>query len=144
MLEQNPKKYTSDELISMYGKIQIKVDSPNLSELAEKEIEQYAPVNPVTGLRDNILSRLESDINESEKAIILSSLQKMPSSHRSNLSDEDMIQLLPSRYNSSNVDADAVRGYMNNLVQYDIALAEQEQFVTNSEDSSSSGESSSE
>lgn len=136
MLEQNPKLYTADELSVMYGKIELKVNTPNLSENAQKEIECYAPVNPVTGLRDNILSRLDSDINESEKAIILSSLQKMPSSQRSNLSDEDMVQLLPSRYNSTNVDFDAVRGYMNNLVQHDIVLAEAEQHNNGSDNSS--------
>lgn len=131
MFEQNPKKYSAAELSSMYDRIILKINTPNLSEQAEKEIECYAPVNPVTGLRDNILSRLESDINESEKAIILSSLQKMPSSQRSNLSDDDMIQLLPSRYNSSNVDMDSVRGYMNMLVQHDIIDAQQQQVIDN-------------
>lgn len=131
MFEQNPKKYSSAELAVMYDKIVLKVTTANLSENAQKEIECYAPVNPVTGLRDNILSRLESDINESEKAIILSSLQKMPSSQRSNLSDDDMIQLLPSRYNSSNVDMDAVRGYMNMLVQHDIIDAQQQTVIDN-------------
>ena len=144
MLEQNPKIYSADELSAMYDKIELKVATPNLSDNAQKEIECYAPVNPVTGLRDNILSRLESDINESEKAIILSSLQKMPSSQRSNLSDEDMIQLLPSRYNCSNVDFDAVRGYMNNLVQYDIAQAEQDQENNSGSDNNAGSDNSSE
>lgn len=70
------------------------------------------PINPLTGDIDSDISRLLSNsISPLEKERIMANLIKMPSSKRKNLSDDELIQMLPSRRNSTLTDIDAVRDY---------------------------------
>ena len=80
-------------------------------------LDRSCPVNPVTGLRDNLLDRLDSsDITESEKKTILENMSKLPVSERYDVSDDVLIEMLPSRYASTQVDMQAVRNYYNGLI----------------------------
>lgn len=98
-----------------FGLTQTKaVDSkqPVLNSEIQDIIDIVAPVNPITGTRENDVSMLLSqNISSIEKQAILSRMQQVPPSQRHNLSDEDLLDMLPSRYNSTLVDADAVRQY---------------------------------
>ena len=85
---------------------------PVLNSEIQEIIDIVAPVNPITGTRENDVSMLLSqNISSIEKQAILSRMQQVPPSQRHNLSDEDLLDMLPSRYNSTLVDADAVRQY---------------------------------
>lgn len=87
-------------------------DLPSFCEEANKLLEVLNPIDKVTGLRSSEITRLLSPaITAMEKEHILSMLQKMPKSKRNNLSDEDLINMLPSRYNSTLVDLDKVRDF---------------------------------
>ena len=90
------------------------VDSkqPVLNSEIQEIIDIVAPVNPLTGTRENDVSMLLSqNISSIEKQAILARMQQVPPSQRHDLSDEDLLDMLPSRYNSTLVDVDAVRQY---------------------------------
>ena len=90
------------------------VDSkqPVLNSEIQEIIDIVAPVNPLTGTRENDVSMLLSqNISSIEKQAILARMQQVPPSQRHDLSDEDLLDMLPSRYNSTLVDVDAVRHY---------------------------------
>lgn len=80
-------------------------------------LDRSCPVNENTGLRDNLLDRLDSsDITESERKTILENMSKLPVSERYDVSDDVLREMLPSRYASTQVDMQAVRNYYNNLI----------------------------
>lgn len=80
-------------------------------------LDRSCPVNPNTGLRENLLDRLDSsDITESERKTILENMSKMPVSERYDVSDDVLLEMLPSRYASTQVDMQSVRNYYNNLI----------------------------
>lgn len=80
-------------------------------------LDRSCPVNENTGLRDNLLDRLDSsDITESERKTILENMLKLPVSERYDVSDDVLREMLPSRYASTQVDMQAVRNYYNNLI----------------------------
>lgn len=80
-------------------------------------IDIVAPINPVTGNRENDVSMLLSqNISSIEKQAILSRMSQIPPSQRHDLSDAELLDMLPSRYNSTFVDADAVRQYFNDNI----------------------------
>nr|DAS32955.1 MAG TPA: hypothetical protein [Microviridae sp.] len=95
------------------------VDSkqPVLNSEVQEIIDIVAPVNPITGTRENDVSMLLSQgISSIEKKAILARMQQVPPSQRHDLSDEDLLDMLPSRYNSTLVDADAVRQYFEDNI----------------------------
>jgi len=95
------------------------VDSmqPILNSDIQEIIDVVAPVNPLTGTRENDVSMLLSqNISSIEKQAILARMQQIPPSERHNLSDEDLLDMLPSRYNSTLVDVDAVRQYFEDNI----------------------------
>lgn len=85
---------------------------PVLNSEIQEIIDIVAPVNPITGTRENDVSMLLSqNISSIEKQAILTRMQQIPPAQRHNLSDDELLEMLPSRYNSTLVDADAVRQY---------------------------------
>ena len=95
------------------------VDSkqPVLNSEIQEIIDVVAPVNPLTGTRENDVSMLLSqNISSIEKQAILARMQQVPPSQRHDLSDEDLLDMLPSRYNSTLVDVDAVRQYFEDNI----------------------------
>lgn len=102
----NDIEYTLSQVEALESK------QPVLNSEIQEIIDIVAPVNPITGSRENDVSMLLSqNISSIEKQAILSRMQQVPPSQRHDLSDEDLLDMLPSRYNSTLVDVDAVRQY---------------------------------
>lgn len=104
-----------------YNLSQTKVNETNSHPILNDEITEIidivAPINPVTGNRENDVSMLLSqNISSIEKQAILSRMSQIPPSQRHDLSDAELLDMLPSRYNSTFVDADAVRQYFNDNI----------------------------
>lgn len=94
-----------------------KPNNPSLCDEINKLSTSLFPVNPVTGNPDNMIDKLITPgVSELEKQRILSFMQKMPSSKRNNLSDADLVSMLPSRYNSTLTDLDKVRDFFENEI----------------------------
>lgn len=92
-------------------------NEPILNSEITEIIDVVAPINPVTGMRENEVSMLLSqNISSIEKQAILSRMQQIPPSERHNMSDEDLLNMLPSRYNSTMVDVDHVRQWFETNV----------------------------
>lgn len=94
-----------------------KPTNPSLCEDINKLADVLFPVDPVTGNPDNMVDKLISpNVSSMEKERILSFMQKMPASKRNNLSDKELIDMLPSRYNSTLTDIDKVRDFFENEI----------------------------
>jgi|GEM_PF-1674785 len=79
--------------------------------------ETVSPINPLTGHRDDMISRLFSgDTSDTERQLIMSQLAtiKGVSSPRG-LSDDDILSLLPSRYMSDPVEMERYRELVDEL-----------------------------
>lgn len=104
--------HLNDDEFGLTQEKAVDTKQPVLNSEIQEIIDIVAPVNPITGTRENDVSMLLSqNISSIEKQAILSRMQQVPPSQRHNLSDEDLLDMLPSRYNSTLVDADAVRQY---------------------------------
>lgn len=91
--------------------------NPSLCEDINKLADVLFPVDPVTGNPDNMVDKLLSpNVTTMEKERILSFMQKMPASKRNNLSDKELMDMLPSRYNSTLTDIDKVRDFFENEI----------------------------
>lgn len=91
--------------------------NPSLCEDINKLADALFPVDPVTGNPDNMVDKLLSpNVSTMEKERILSFMQKMPASKRNNLSDQELMNMLPSRYNSTLTDIDKVRDFFENEI----------------------------
>ena len=84
------------------------------------QLDKVIPVNPITGTRDNILTKYEIALTDSERHNLESFLgvQQANNPH-GHISDSDLIALCPSRYISSISDirdvAKAMRTIVNSL-----------------------------
>ena len=83
--------------------------------------ETLCPINPLTGHRDSMLSRLfDNNVSDSEKQLILSQLVKLKGvSSPADLSDDDILSLLPSRYMSDPVEMERYREFVDQLRDID-------------------------
>lgn len=113
-----------------------KPNNPSLCEEINKLSISLFPVNPVTGNPDNMIDKLITPgVSELEKQRILSFMQKMPASKRNNLSDDDLIAMLPSRYNSTLTDLDKVRDFFENEIYTELKDEPQEETSDNNDTS---------
>ena len=84
-------------------------DNPELNTEIKEVIDVISPVDAFTGNRENPITKLLSgSVSLLEKERILSTLQEIPSSSRNDMSDEDLVALLPSRYHNTLTDFDFV------------------------------------
>lgn len=91
--------------------------NPSLCEDINKLADVLFPVDPVTGNPDNMVDKLISpNVSAMEKERILSFMQKIPASKRNNLSDKELMDMLPSRYNNTLTDIDKVRDFFENEI----------------------------
>ena len=105
-----------------------KPNNTSLCEEINKLSTSLFPVNPVTGNPDNMIDKLISPgVSDLEKQRILSFMTKMPKSKRNNLSDDDLIAMLPSRYNSTLTDLDKVRDFFENEIYTELKDVSQEE-----------------
>lgn len=117
-----------------------KPNNPSLCEEINKLGDVLFPVDPVTGNPDNMVDKLISpSVNPMEKERILSFMQKMPASKRNNLSDQELMNMLPSRYNTTLTDIDKVRDFFENEIytQLDDESKQEETSVPGSDTSQS-------
>ena len=92
-------------------------DLPALNSDINALVDVFFQVDPVTGNIDNPVNKLlSSTLSPLERDKIMAFLQPLPRSKRHNLSDEDLITMLPSRYNSTLTDMDAVRDFFENNI----------------------------
>lgn len=113
-----------------------KPNNPSLCDEINKLSTSLFPVNPVTGNPDNMIDKLITPgVSELEKQRILSFMQKMPSSKRNNLSDADLVSMLPSRYNSTLTDLDKVRDFFENEIYTELKDDSQEETTDNNDTS---------
>lgn len=106
----------------------VKPNNPSLCVEINQLSDCLFPVNPVTGNPDNMIDKLITPgVSELEKQRILSFMQKMPKSKRNNLSDDDLIAMLPSRYNSTLTDLDKVRDFFENEIYTELKDESQEE-----------------
>lgn len=111
-------------------------NNPSLCQDINKLSDSLFPVNPVTGNPDNMIDKLITPgVSELEKQRILSFMTKMPTSKRNNLSDEDLMSMLPSRYNSTLTDLDKVRDFFENEIYTELKDDSQEETIDNNDTS---------
>lgn len=82
-----------------------------------KSLDKILPVNPATGVRDDLLHKYEVSLTDSERARIEQYIEVQQVSQPSKqLSDSDLISLCPSRYLSTMSDLRALATQMRNVV----------------------------
>ena len=124
----------SQEQKSVALQVSAKPNNPSLCDDINKLADVLFPVDPVSGNPDNMVDKLISpNVSSMEKERILSFMQKIPASKRNNLSDNELMEMLPSRYNTTLTDIDKVRDFFENEI-YTSLEDESKQ-----EDSSASG-----
>ena len=89
----------------------------NLSVDINNQLDKVIPVNPLTGTRDNILTKYEISLTDSERHNLESflSVQQANNPH-GHISDSDLIALCPSRYICSISDVREVAKAMRTIV----------------------------
>ena len=80
-------------------------------------VETIQPINPVTGWRDNSISRLMSPNTPNvERELILKSLSKMKGYNSpKELTDDDLLEILPSRYSNDPVELERFKEFVDSL-----------------------------
>lgn len=117
----------------------VKPNNPSLCVEINKLSDSLFPVNPVTGNPDNMIDKLITPgVSDLEKQRILSFMQKMPKSKRNNLSDEDLIAMLPSRYNSTLTDLDKVRDFFENEIYTELKDESKEEITETTDNNDTS------
>lgn len=125
--------HLNDDEFGLTQEKAVDTKQPVLNSEIQEIIDIVAPVNPITGTRENDVSMLLSqNISSIEKQAILTRMQQIPPAQRHNLSDDELLEMLPSRYNSTLVDADAVRQYFeDNILPVDESAASVEPIEPN-------------
>ena len=101
--------YMSDSDIVDLKKVAGRPSLPELNSEIKEIIDVVAPVDALTGNIENPVTKLLSgSVSVLEKERILAYMQKIPSTGRNDVSDEDLAAVLPSRYHSTLTDMDFV------------------------------------
>lgn len=101
-----------------------------------KSLDKILPMNPATGVRDDLVHKYEVGLTDSERAHLEQYLEVQQVSQPSKqLSDSDLISLCPSRYLSTISDVRALAKQMRNVVaDLDKADADTQKKVSASSD----------
>lgn len=111
----------------------------NLCLMPTQECDVICPVDEVTGNRTNRLTKLnDPTLSPLERDRIMSTLQQMPTAKRNNLSDDELISMLPSRYNSTLVDNAKYAAYLRDEIDNMSSSDNSSQSVENTDDTSTS------
>lgn len=90
---------------------------PALNAKANEECDVLCPYDDVLKGRPNLISKvMDPNINPLERERLMASLQRLPASKRNNLSDEELVMMLPSRYNQTMTDEAAFAEHLSNVV----------------------------
>lgn len=96
---------------------QIDYNTFSFNATLNKSLDKVLPVNPATGVRDDLVHKYEVSLTDSERAHLEQYLEVQQVSQPSKqLSDSDLISLCPSRYLSTMSDLRALAKQMRNVV----------------------------
>lgn len=92
-----------------------------ISPIDDTLFNTLCPINPLTGHRDDMLSRLFSgQVSDTEKQLIVSQLVQIKGvSSPKDLTDDDILSIIPSRYLSDPVELDRYRDFVDDLRNID-------------------------
>lgn len=103
-------------------------DLPALNTEIMSLSDVYFTIDPVTDNIENPVNKLlSSTLSPLERDKIMAFLQPLPRAKRHNLSDEDLLNMLPSRYNSTLTDMDAVRDFFENNILNEVDAQDDDQ-----------------
>ena len=110
--------FDSDEQLALR---QVKATrNPNFRNLCvtpTQECDVICPVDETTGHRTSRLTKvMDPTISPLEKERLMSTLQRMSTPTRTRLSDQDLMALTPSRYNTAMVDDEKFADYLHQVV----------------------------
>lgn len=89
----------------------------NLSPDINNQLDRVIPVNPLTGLRDNLVHKYEISLSQAEKSKLEQYIQVQEYSSPSHqLSDKELIALCPSRFVQTLSDTKALAKAMRKVV----------------------------
>jgi hypothetical protein len=109
--------FSEDQLQQAVAVSSPNVDLPALNTEIMSLSDVYFTIDPVTDNIENPVNKLlSSTLSPLERDKIMAFLQPLPRSKRHNLSDEDLVNMLPSRYNTTLTDMDAVRDFFENNI----------------------------
>ena len=110
--------FHSDEEIELMQKIAYRNPNvPNVCVVPTQECDVIAPVDEVTGNRTNVLTKIvDPNLSSLERDRLIGSLQRIPASKRTSLSDDELICMLPSRYNSTLTDNEKYADYISEMI----------------------------
>lgn len=91
--------------------------SLDFSKSVTDEVLSVCPVNPLTGLCDSVITRFESSLSDAERSAVSRYIQANPSVSGFDLSDDDLLSILPSRRISSLSELSNLRSYYINMAQ---------------------------
>lgn len=92
--------------------------SLDFSKAVTDEVLAVCPVNPLTGLCDSVITRFESSLSDAERSAVSRYIQENPSVSGLDLSDDDLLSILPSRRISSLSELSNLRSYYINMAQH--------------------------
>ena len=109
--------FSDEEIKEVEKEVTENNDLTPLNKEVTEAFDVLFPIDERTGNTSNDVTRLLSPVvSAMEKDRILQMMQKMPASKRHNLSDDELMSMLPSRYNTTFTDLDKVRDYFNNVI----------------------------
>jgi hypothetical protein len=83
----------------------------------QDEMDILFPINPVTGMRDDVLSQIvDPNTGDLKKNQLLGLLQKNTVPQHRSVDDETLLSLLQSRFTQSLVECDDFARYVENIV----------------------------
>lgn len=91
--------------------------SLDFSKSVTDEVLAVCPVNPLTGLCDSVITRFESSLSDAERSSVSRYIQENPSVSGLDLSDDELLSILPSRRISSLSELSNLRSYYLSMAQ---------------------------
>lgn len=103
------------------------VDAFQTGYINQSEMDALYPINPVTGMRDDVLSQIvDPGTGELKKSQLLSTIQKIPSPQHRSVDDDTLLSMLQSRFTQSRVECDDFAKYVEKIVNDGIKSADPE------------------
>jgi hypothetical protein len=110
-------RLSESQLEVMTKKVDYVPQGAALNVKANEECNVICPYDDDLGERPNIISKvMDPNTNPLEKDRLLATLQRLPTSKRNNLSDEELALMLPSRYNQTLTDDAAFAEHLSHVV----------------------------
>ena len=103
------------------------VDGFQTGYINQSDMDVLYPINPVTGMRDDVLSQIvDPNTGELKKSQLLSTLPHIPSPQHRPVDDDTLLSLLQSRFTQSRVECDDFAKYVEKIVNDGLKSADPE------------------